>query len=119
MGVVRRLSRVPEWLSQMNDVTSISQQAPHLAKMYDDSAARRMPHPRPDAQGRPKPPTDAVELSAAAAEFDGPPPPPPMDARVAEIRQQIADGSYLTEDKLEVAVDRLFEMLTGLPPAIE
>jgi negative regulator of flagellin synthesis FlgM len=33
--------------------------------------------------------------------------------RVAEIRQQIEAGTYETEDKLEMAVGRLFDELAG------
>jgi len=33
--------------------------------------------------------------------------------RVAEIRAQIADGVYATDEKLEIAVGRLFDELVG------
>lgn len=34
------------------------------------------------------------------------------DARIDEIRRQIAAGTYLTEEKIELAVDRLHTLLT-------
>ena len=36
-----------------------------------------------------------------------------MDARIRDIRARIADGTYLTEDKLNAVVDALFRELVG------
>lgn len=35
------------------------------------------------------------------------------EAWIAEIRRQIADGTYLTEEKIDVVVERLCELLRG------
>jgi hypothetical protein len=35
------------------------------------------------------------------------------EAWIAEIRRQIAAGTYLTEDKIDVVVERLCELLRG------
>ena len=62
----------------------------------------------------PNQPADSVELSDAAANYD-----PQtaaeaaMQKRIATIRTQIAADTYLTDDKLNAVVDRLFEELSG------
>lgn len=35
--------------------------------------------------------------------------------RIAQIRRQIAEGTYLTSDKLEAALDRLLESVRQVP----
>ena len=57
---------------------------------------------------------DRVELSAAAESFK----PEPVesnepDERVQEIRARIADGTYLTDDKIDEVVERLFDEVFG------
>ncbi len=69
--------------------------------------------PPPTAEARPTSPTDELELtsvnSAAPSQVD-------LKAefqsqRIAQIQQQIADGTYETPEKLDVAVDRMLESL--------
>ncbi|HRT43501.1 MAG: flagellar biosynthesis anti-sigma factor FlgM [Phycisphaerae bacterium] len=55
---------------------------------------------------------DRVELSAGAHREDGPAPAVSND-RLAELRTRIAEGSYLTPDKIDYVVDRLREELFG------
>lgn len=75
--------------------------------------------PQKPADASPKPsatPTDQLDLSQAASSVNR------LDAssqvagggeiridRVAEIRRQIADGSYETPEKLDAALDRLLD----------
>jgi anti-sigma28 factor (negative regulator of flagellin synthesis) len=49
---------------------------------------------------------DRVEFSAGAQSQE-PASDPALRARIAEIRQRIAEGTYLTPDKLDAVVDRL------------
>jgi len=52
--------------------------------------------------------TDAVELSAAAREQLERDESAPIRAKLVEqVRAEIAAGAYLTDDKLEAAVDRM------------
>ncbi|MBK9120708.1 MAG: flagellar biosynthesis anti-sigma factor FlgM [Phycisphaerales bacterium] len=56
------------------------------------------------------PATDQVVLSPAALAYDPEAAATQANAqRIAAIRAQIANGTYLTEDKLEIALERLFE----------
>ncbi|MDA0282174.1 MAG: flagellar biosynthesis anti-sigma factor FlgM [Planctomycetota bacterium] len=66
----------------------------------------------PVAETRPASPTDVLELTSVKstagevdlqAEF--------RSQRIAQIQQQIADGTYETPDKLSKAVDRMLESL--------
>jgi len=55
---------------------------------------------------------DRVELSDHARFLDRLRRMPPTQTdRVQQIRQAIADGTYETDDKLEVAIDRIMEEL--------
>ncbi len=55
---------------------------------------------------------DQVELSGAARNFDdSTDAPSAMDERIRLLREQIASGTYLTEEKLNYVVDRLHEEL--------
>lgn len=59
-------------------------------------------------------PEDRVEISEAAASYR----PDPVSVgisqqRIDEIRALIAEGRYLTPDKIDVVVDRLHEELFG------
>ena len=60
-------------------------------------------------------PADHVEFQTAlptdSAQAD--------ELRIAEIRRQIAAGTYLTEHKLNAVVDRLYEVLKAPQPAAE
>lgn len=68
--------------------------------------------PAPAAEARPASPTDELELTSvnpAASEVD-------LQSefqtqRIAQIQQQIADGTYETPEKLDIAVDRMLESL--------
>jgi len=68
--------------------------------------------PSPAAEARPTSPTDELELTSvnpAASEVD-------LQSefqtqRIAQIQQQIADGTYETPEKLDIAVDRMLESL--------
>lgn len=55
---------------------------------------------------------DTVQLSAAALAYDARTARAEAEQRrIGELRAQIANGTYLTEEKLEVAIERLFEDL--------
>lgn len=57
---------------------------------------------------------DRVDLSEAAASYD-----PELAAtrateqRIQDIRTQIANGTYLTDEKLEAAIERLYQEICG------
>ena len=62
---------------------------------------------------------DRVELSAAARDFE-----PQSQAaraieeRIQDLRERIAAGTYLTDDKIDYVVDRLPEELLGALPHV-
>lgn len=57
---------------------------------------------------------DQLEISAEAEMISRIRDVPDIRAdRVAEIRQQIEAGTYETDDKLEIAIGRLFDELAG------
>jgi negative regulator of flagellin synthesis FlgM len=59
-------------------------------------------------------PRDQVEISPLGRMLDGISRLPEIrHERVEEIRQQIAAGTYETPEKLELALDRLFDELLG------
>jgi anti-sigma28 factor (negative regulator of flagellin synthesis) len=61
-------------------------------------------------------PVDRVEISETAQALSLADPGAGIRAeKVAEIRQAIADGTYLTEDKIAIAADRLLEVLRATP----
>ena len=61
-------------------------------------------------------PQDEVQISSAASALGQIDPGMQIhEARLAEIRAAIADGSYETPEKLDVAVDRLLAALTASP----
>ncbi|TWT45734.1 hypothetical protein RAS1_21630 [Phycisphaerae bacterium RAS1] len=67
----------------------------------------------------PKPSADSVELSDAAQRYTPPEPDDPAgNARIADIRSRIADGSLLNDDVMDVVVDRLYKDLFGAPAAL-
>jgi anti-sigma28 factor (negative regulator of flagellin synthesis) len=59
-----------------------------------------------EAQARP----DRVELSEAAVNYD---PEAEETARITRIRSQIAEGTYLTPEKIDAAIEKLLEELLG------
>jgi hypothetical protein len=64
--------------------------------------------PKPQQDPTNLSPDDQVELSGAARSFDGTTDAPnAMDERIRTLREQIAAGVYLTDDKLNHVVDRL------------
>jgi len=82
------------------------------------SAARVFPQ-RPGPATAPPAPTarpdvsdiDRVELSAAAQQEQVTEPRPVAESRRDEVRAQIAAGTYLTPDKIDYVVERLYEEL--------
>jgi flagellar biosynthesis anti-sigma factor FlgM len=76
-----------------------------------DARDKRAPAPPPEAKG-----SDKVELSQAGKLLARVRAMPDIrEARVEEIRQQIARGTYVSEDKLGKALDALVEdFLAGL-----
>ncbi len=55
---------------------------------------------------------DQLELSGAARNYEGGADgPSAMDQRIRSLRDQIAAGTYVTDDKLNYVVDRLHEVL--------
>jgi anti-sigma28 factor (negative regulator of flagellin synthesis) len=70
----------------------------------DAPASRRIPV-RPESVGG-----DAVELSSAAKAGLAPEENAPIRVELVErVRKEIADGTYMTEDKLSKALDRLID----------
>ena len=60
-----------------------------------------------------EPARDRVELSAAAANAEQTAPAGSVAPRVQDVRARIAAGTYLTPDKIDIAVDRLYQALFG------
>jgi negative regulator of flagellin synthesis FlgM len=59
-------------------------------------------------------PRDHVEISPLGQMLDGISRLPEIrHEKVEEIRRQIADGSYETPDKIQIALDRLLDELSG------
>lgn len=101
----------------------------NLQSINNQSAGTPVPpartRPRPQQQSATPDPSsneaaDHVELSEAARTYD-----PQAQAervseqRVQEVRAAIADGSYLTPEKIDVVVERLFEAMTAEQSASE
>ena len=62
----------------------------------------------PVAASAAAPPSDAVELSAASRAYNANPEPAGVSPeRLAEVKRQIKDGSYLTDDKLDAVAERI------------
>ncbi len=93
----------------MNDMTSVNNAIPGTVapSARPEREAVQRPPATPEAPAAAQA-TDRVELSEAAANYD---PQAAVDAamerRVAQIREEIAAGTYLTPEKLDVVVDRL------------
>jgi negative regulator of flagellin synthesis FlgM len=85
-----------------------------------NAAAQRSQPPKP-ADAAPKPssaPVDQLDLSSATSSVNRLEPTSQVAGggeirieRVAEIRRQIAEGSYETREKLDAALDRLMDQL--------
>jgi len=109
---------VPVWAAvrgldwDMNEIGSVNEKRVGPGPQIERSASEAKPA-RPVTTARVAD-GDRVELSEAAAQYD-----PQavadaaMDARIRDIRARIADGTYLTEDKLNAVVDALFRELVG------
>lgn len=68
--------------------------------------------PPPTAEARPTSPTDELQLSSASPEVGEADLKSEFQMqRIAQIQQQIADGTYETQEKLDIAVDRMLESL--------
>ena len=76
----------------------------------------RFPFERPD-RSHPDGPTavsvDRVELSEAARNFEDHRSGRIREALIERVRGQIADGTYLTPEKINTAIDRLIEDMRG------
>ena len=96
----------------MNEIHSINNRPTGVPAQIERASSERK-QPR-DSARTDTAADDRVELSAAAANYD-----PQaeaaqaMDQRIQDIRAQIADGTYLTPEKLDVAVERLYQDLFG------
>lgn len=99
----------------MKDIASVNQQVAGPTTRLDRDRTGPVAR-RQTATPTREPQTDSVEISAAASQYD-----PRVEAarataaRIANIQSQIAAGTYLTPDKIDVAVDRLFAELMAEP----
>ncbi len=102
----------------MHDVTSIKERLAGLAVPFEriasEPAARRGATRHDAADG------DRVELSDAAMNYSpesesvgGAASADPFAPRIADIRAQIADGTYLTPEKIDAVVEALYRELVG------
>lgn len=92
---------------------------PYRVSTTQPNAAAQRSQPQKPADAAPKPSpssVDQLDLSSSAAHVNRLEPMSHVAGggeirieRVAEIRRQIADGSYETSEKLEVALDRLLD----------
>lgn len=93
----------------MHEVSAVNQRAAGAAALPQRSAGAtpgRREAPQTDG------PDDRVELSgSAAARAAAAADEQAQAARIAEIRARIADGTYLTPEKLDAVVERLFAEL--------
>jgi anti-sigma28 factor (negative regulator of flagellin synthesis) len=93
-----------------DDVITLSQISSHSAALHP---LARESHVARKAPGGPIP-QDRLELSEAAGEGNR-----GQDAvqirleLVERIRQSVAAGNYLTSDKIDAAVERLYQVLSG------
>ncbi len=84
---------------------------PTLARLQPELVVRR---PTPSAEQQPaESACDRVELSAAAASAEQTAPAESADQLVQDVSARIAAGTYLTPDKIDIAVDRLYQALFG------
>lgn len=88
--------------------------------LIDLSGASRQTMRGPAAPCCPEQPRhdDRVELSEDARNFNAESDDPAGDARIADIRSRIADGSLLSDDVINVVVDRLHKDLFPAPAAL-
>ncbi|MEW6199710.1 MAG: hypothetical protein AB1601_13735 [Planctomycetota bacterium] len=62
----------------------------------------------PESPAAPGQPHDRVDWSPRATDDI---PTSDMEQRIADIRKQIAEGTYETPDKIDIVVERLLELL--------
>ena len=96
----------------MYDVVTTSAHAGHrpdFLRSIDSHDARR----QLSAQRHRPAEDDRIEISEAARDFDDARAGRTRAALVARIRAQIADGTYLTPERINVAVDRLHRAVFG------
>lgn len=97
----------------MNEIGSVTNRG--VASPAHTMSASTEANERCPASGVAETAGDRVELSAAAQHGadPGPEAAQALEARIAEIRAQIAANTYLTPDKLDAVVERLHAELFG------
>jgi hypothetical protein len=94
----------------MNEISSFANLPPalppDLERASTERTARRQPAQSANAGA------DRVELSQTAASYDLRNA-AVLEQRISDIRAQIADDSYLTPEKLDVAIDGLLRDVFG------
>lgn len=106
------------------DLSSIQSQLSGLNSPI--SHPPRPPRPGQSPQGGTQPPGppplegptgDRIDISPEAASYDpAAADDPQFLERMERIREQIADGTYVTPDKLDVVADRLWTAINSPPP---
>ncbi len=84
----------------------------HVAPLLQRLSASSMSMTEPIQPTQPES-ADRTELSDAAPSVEPFETDPALAARIAEIRARIADGTYLTPDKLDAAIEGLHRELFG------
>ena len=75
-------------------------------------SASGIPTPREATQSKPVSPEDVVEISAAGKMLDQLSQTPDIrQARIAQIKAEIENGTYDTDAKLEAALSKMFDSL--------
>ena len=94
----------------MNEISSFTNLPPILPPDIERASPERTPRRQPAQSANAS--DDRVELSEAAASYDAQAATVTAE-RMRDIRAQIADDSYLTPDKLDVAIDGLLRDVSG------
>jgi len=99
----------------MQPVTSVTHRLPGLGAVRAQLPSEPVGAKPAAPVGEPNaaPAQDQVELSPAAASAAQSQPVQVIDQRIQDIRARIADGTYETPDKIDAAVDRLYQALFG------
>ncbi len=98
----------------MHGIGSVGQASTHVTRQDEAVRTAQTPAARGgDSQTAVPAPAagDRVELSTAAAAYD---PTGEVERRIPAIRAQIAAGTYLTEEKLEAAIEGLLRDALGI-----
>ncbi len=96
----------------MHDVASINKLVNGSSALVERAATS--PEERHTPARADRPGSDRVELSDTTASSD--PPAAESDAlaqRIDDLRSRIATGNYLTPDKIETVVERLYQEVCG------